>query len=216
MSLTRIAMEPPVLVRSHSGEVAPGLMPGGDLSARCNALAEQARGFGRLGPGAKWLAQAARSIAEVVLPWELQVGPPTDERSYRLLLQTEGVEAWLIHWPSGGRLQLHDHGGASGALQVVSGVLDETYVDGRGRLARRDHGVGRGVAFGPRYVHDVANTTEFGATSVHVYAPTADTMYFYRYEGPGRLRRVGEAPFEETDQSGEQAMASCSGDALSY
>jgi mannose-6-phosphate isomerase-like protein (cupin superfamily) len=145
------------------------------------------------------LSAAARTLWEVALPWELQVGAPTSERSYELLVRSPGIEVWLIHWPCGGRLQLHDHGGASGAFRVVSGELRETYVDARCRLAQRRVGPGRGVAFGPGYVHDVENTEEEGATSIHVYAPPSDRMFFYRYEGPGQLVRVGSAPFEEAE-----------------
>jgi hypothetical protein len=200
----------------REASAGPAPMTGDDLSARCVALSNQAQHFGAAGPGASWLSHAARCLAEVTLPWERQVGTTTGERSYRLLVRSAGVEAWLIHWPSGGRLQLHDHGGASGALRVVSGQLSETYIDAHCHLATRRLGVGRGVAFGPSYVHDVANTAEFGATSVHVYAPPADTMFFYRYEGPGRLRRVGEAPFEDHDEVLRPAVGSCSGVALSH
>jgi hypothetical protein len=173
----------------------------GDLASRCALLAEQAKGFGSAGPGLRWLSQAARSLSEVAAPWELQVGPPGEERAYELLVRTGAVEVWLIHWPCGGRLQLHDHGGASGALQVVSGELYETYVDARCRLAERRVRAGQGIAFGPSYIHDVANTEVAGATSIHVYAPPSNHMSFYRHDGPGRLRRVGEAPFEEIEAS---------------
>jgi len=170
-----------------------------DLDARCRQLAEFADRSAGAGLGPRWLSAAARSLAEVARPWEDHIGPPAEERSYRCLVRSPYLEVWLIHWPCGGRLQLHDHGGASGAFRVISGELQETYIDARCRLAQRQVGVGQGLAFGPRYVHDVANTHEDGATSVHVYAPPADVMFFYRYQGPGQLLQVGSAPFEEPE-----------------
>jgi mannose-6-phosphate isomerase-like protein (cupin superfamily) len=195
---------------------APALA--GDLGMRCSQLADAAARFDHGVPGRRWLSAAARALGEVAQPWELQVGAPSSERSYELLVRTARIEVWLIHWPCGGRLQLHDHGGASGAFRVVSGELRETYVDARCRLAQRRVGPGRGVAFGPGYVHDVENTEEQGATSIHVYAPPSDHMSFYRYEGPGQLTRVGSGPFEETDSgsedSGRPAVAGAVNDRL--
>jgi hypothetical protein len=211
MSLACTGMAAPSRVVSRGPVVSRTFVATGDLGARCASLAEQADAFDVAGPGARWLSSAARSLAEVAQPWELpnrkgQVGVPGDERSYRLLVRSDAVEAWLIHWPSGGRLHLHDHGGASGALRVVSGELHETYIDAHCQLAARSLATGPGIAFGPAYIHDVANTAEDGATSVHVYAPPADTMAFYRYGGPGQVVRVGEGPFEEDDAL-EAAMA---------
>ena len=186
----------------------PGLGACSDLEARCRQLAEIADRSGPAGPGPRWLSAAARSLREVALPWEDHFGPPAEERSYQLLVRSRCLEVWLIHWPCGGRLQLHDHGGASGAFRVISGELQETYLDARCRLAQRQVGVGQGLGFGPHYVHDVANTHEEGATSIHVYAPPSDRMFFYRYQGPGRLLRVGSAPFEEPEASFDELEAS--------
>jgi hypothetical protein len=32
-------------------------------------------------------------------------------REWRLLVRTPRYEAWVIGWPSGGAIELHDHGG---------------------------------------------------------------------------------------------------------
>src|SRR5690348_3260642 len=48
------------------------------------------------------------------------------ERSWRLLARTDMYDAWLIAWPAGGAIELHDHGGSSGAIVVVSGALTES------------------------------------------------------------------------------------------
>lgn len=167
----------------------------GDLEATVAALAGEAELLGG-SADPRWLAWAAVRLAAAVGPWAQQVGPPPAERTYLPLLRSAEVEAWLIYWPTGGRLQLHDHGGAAGALRVIEGELREQYVDGHRGVAERWLAASQGIAFGRNYVHDVANHTGTGATSVHVYAPPTASMSFYRLSGGGRLERVGEAPGE--------------------
>lgn len=105
------------------------------------------------------------------------------ERTYRLLSRDDVVEAWLIAWPPGGRLDLHDHGISSGAFFVVEGELEEFYSRRLCPLTvfrRRLHPVGSGVGFRGRYVHDVRNPGTANALSVHVYSPPLEAMTFYR------------------------------------
>src|ERR1700722_1876527 len=45
------------------------------------------------------------------------------QRTYELLELTDNLEIWAIHWPKDVRLELHDHGGSSGALWVIDGSL---------------------------------------------------------------------------------------------
>ncbi len=42
---------------------------------------------------------------------------------------------------------------------------------------------GGGAAFGPTYVHDVVNSDDAPATSVHAYSPPMASMTFYRQAG---------------------------------
>jgi|SRR5580658_10085177 hypothetical protein len=113
-------------------------------------------------------------------------GPELTGRSYELLELSDDLEIWAIHWPRGEGLELHDHGGSSGALWVVEGCLVEHSLAPGGELARRDISVGGGTAFGPSYIHDVVNALDTPATSVHAYSPPMASMTFYRREG-GRL-----------------------------
>lgn len=119
-------------------------------------------------------------------------GPhPTAEllaRRYRRLELIGEHEIWLIDWPAGGELELHDHGGASGAFQVVTGTLEERFAADqhvRRPLRTRHHGPGDGQAFGPRYVHDLRNGGGAPARSVHVYSPPLTEMRFYAETGAG-------------------------------
>ena len=106
-------------------------------------------------------------------------------RSYELLELTDELEIWAIHWPKDQGLELHDHGGSSGALWVVAGTLEEHSVAAGARLVHRSIEVGGGTAFGPTYVHDVVNASDAPATSVHVYSPPMASMTFYRQQGAG-------------------------------
>jgi hypothetical protein len=106
-------------------------------------------------------------------------------RSYELLELTDDLEIWAIHWPRDQGLELHDHGGSSGALWVVDGALEEHSVGRGGGLIHRTLEVGGGSAFGPSHIHDVVNTGDVPATSVHVYSPPMASMTFYRQEGSG-------------------------------
>jgi len=139
------------------------------------------------------VAPARRSPSELLdvarrfggsAPSALEPGPLV-ERRYELLELTDDLEVWVIHWPVGGRLELHDHGGSNGALWVRSGRLREAYVTGGRQLARRSLRAGAGTAFGPAYVHDVINAGRRPATSVHAYSPPMASMTFFRRDASG-------------------------------
>ena len=76
---------------------------------------------------------------------------------------------------------------------MASGALTETVLrpTGPGHLtAHHPHRPSRGPpAFGPRYVHDLANDGQDDAVSVHVYGPKLTTMSYYGLDGRGRYRR---------------------------
>lgn len=135
----------------------------------------------------------AEGLAQVAVPWELRDGTAPAERRYERVLATAAYDAWLIYWPAGFELPLHDHGGSWGAFSVVGGDLDEiTIVDGR-RVSRR---LERGdtVHFGPDHVHAVANSTTLPATSLHVYSPPLSSMAYFDTADDGSLAVVGEDP----------------------
>jgi len=124
------------------------------------------------------LLDRARWMAGEVGPYE---GPlPFRERRYRLLERTFDYELWVIYWPEGPGLSLHDHGGSVGAFHVVAGALEETSTTLRGlRLRRRRLDRGQGKSFGPQYVHGIINPQPAPATSVHAYSPPLTSMTFY-------------------------------------
>jgi hypothetical protein len=133
-----------------------------------------------------WLEQAAAWVGEITPTWKQLTGAVPGHRTYLNLAASPHLEAWLICWPTDGQLQLHDHGGASGAFQVIDGTLDErSVVSDAGGVRLRDRGVPAGevISFDGAYIHDVHNATSQPATSVHLYGPASSPMNFYRFVG---------------------------------
>lgn len=113
--------------------------------------------------------------------WRELVRFDVADRVFVRLADAGDHEAWLLTWLPGQRTGLHGHDGSAGAFLVVRGCLRESAVPARrrGPLAERVVRCGQVRAFGPRHVHDVANTGEQPAVSLHVYAPKLVTMTRY-------------------------------------
>jgi predicted metal-dependent enzyme (double-stranded beta helix superfamily) len=140
------------------------------------------------------LARVARSLAEVVRHDGFDVGgafaragvardaSPDGGRRYCRIVDSSWLEVWIIEWGPATRLELHDHGGASGAVDVLDGELVETYAssfaDGRS-LSSRQLAAGTSFSFGPKHVHEVWNPAGAPALSLHAYSPRLSTMTFY-------------------------------------
>jgi hypothetical protein len=131
-------------------------------------------------------AVASRLAPAVHWPGALDM----ERRSWRLMARTPDFDAWLIAWPSGGKVELHDHGHSTGAVSVISGALVEAvpWRDDTGRLSLVRHELREGatLGFGAGHVHDVTNESDGPALSLHVYSPALTTMTFYEVDG-GRL-----------------------------
>jgi quercetin dioxygenase-like cupin family protein len=110
------------------------------------------------------------------------------ERSWRRLLARDDLELWLITWPSGSETGWHDHGSAAGAFTVLRGSLVEHAWDGSLRL--RDLGPGDTRSFAASHIHDVRNTSQEPAVSLHAYSPRLETMTRYRFLG-NRVEALG-------------------------
>jgi len=99
------------------------------------------------------------------------------------------VEAWLLSWLPGQRTGLHDHGGASGALAVVAGAVHEHSVQagrsGPPRLLTVSRHAGQLRVFGEHHVHEIVNTRDEPAVSIHLYSPALTTMTRYRWTRRG-------------------------------
>lgn len=130
-------------------------------------------------------ADLARELADSPAIWRPQVRGGCRERWYVPLIEGEDFEAWLIGWPVGEGIELHDHGSSSGAIAVVEGTLLETYLEASdwlrpgGRLRHRRLRAGSLASFGPDHIHDVVNGGARQALSIHVYSPRLASMTFY-------------------------------------
>jgi len=137
-------------------------------------------------PGARVLDPAELlPIAEglaATAPWWTDLRDP-ETRTWRTLVATDAFEAFVIAWPAGGSIELHDHGDSAGAVVVAAGDLVETSVapgpGGALATTTRPLAPGSHVAFGPGHVHDIVNLGTRPALSVHVYSPVLRSMTFF-------------------------------------
>ncbi|MGA2474064.1 MAG: cysteine dioxygenase family protein [Acidimicrobiales bacterium] len=150
---------------------------GGRVAARLHGKVVPSDMASRLAPAIRW-------------PGALDV----EDRSWRLVARTPDFDAWLIAWPTGGKVELHDHGASSGAVSVISGTLVEAvpWRDDTGRLSlvRHELRAGTTLGFGAGHVHDVTNEAGEHALSLHVYSPALTSMTFFDLVG-NRLEAQG-------------------------
>jgi predicted metal-dependent enzyme (double-stranded beta helix superfamily) len=120
-----------------------------------------------------------------------------EQRTWRLMARTPDFDAWLIAWPSGGKVELHDHGNSAGAVSVISGALVEAvpYRDDTGllTLVRHELRAGATLGFSARHVHDVTNESDAHALSLHIYSPALTSMTFYGVAGHQLVARARAA-----------------------
>ena len=134
------------------------------------------------------LVGLAVDLAQTTPLWRPRIRRGEARRWYVRLLADAHTEAWLLGWPPGGRIDLHDHGGSSGAFCVIKGRLVETFArPGDDHLRQRRLRAGWVVGFGPEHVHDVTNGGSSQALSLHVYSPRLTAMTFYQRGADGGL-----------------------------
>ncbi|RZS39271.1 cysteine dioxygenase type I [Herbihabitans rhizosphaerae] len=110
----------------------------------------------------------AHAFAEDRARWAHLLRYDPDERFSALVEHTDEHEVWLMSWLPGQGTDLHDHGEATGAFTVVSGVLTER-VARRGAEVLHTLSTGQSRVFAPNYVHQVTNAGVDPAITIHVY-----------------------------------------------
>ena len=141
---------------------------------------------GPLTPGQ--LAAEVQRLTSSPAEWVARVRLDPEGRWYERIHMTDDFEVWLISWLPGQSTGFHDHGVSAGAFGVVWGALDESVATPRGGRAPRSKRVAAGDvrSFGPRYVHDVQNSsTGSVAVSVHAYSPPLSSMTRYNVTSGG-------------------------------
>ena len=140
------------------------------------------------------LATEVGKLAAAPREWMSRVRLSPDERWYERLRADDQYEIWLISWLPGQGTGFHDHGGSAGAFSVVWGTLEEHQAATRPRAPGRPHRVtaarvsaGGVRSFGPEYIHDVRNTSQAVAVSVHAYSPPLTEMTRYDLTGDGLI-----------------------------
>jgi len=134
------------------------------------------------------LAEEVRAIAAAPRQWMSRIRLSPDERWYERMHADGRYEVWLISWLPGQGTGFHDHGGSAGAFGVVWGTLEEHQARTAGRrpvVTATPVSTGGVRSFGPAYVHDVRNTSEAVAVSVHAYSPPLKEMTRYDLTGDG-------------------------------
>lgn len=142
------------------------------------------------------LAEIARSLARARPLWERLVRHDPAQRGFTRLYSTPEVEAWLLTWAQEQAIELHDHGGSSGAVMVVAGELTESFTDLVTRSQLRELTWPRGSAhfFDANHVHDLQNRGAGVATSIHVYSPPLSSMTFYDHRPETFLKPLRVEP----------------------
>ncbi|HSD23641.1 MAG TPA: cysteine dioxygenase family protein [Solirubrobacterales bacterium] len=130
--------------------------------------------------------------------WGHAVSFDVERRSHRVLYETPHLEIALFGWAAGQDTTFHDHGGASGAAFVCSGLLVEETIDAvDGQVVAQDRHTRPAesvFSFGPDYIHRVRHDPGYGvALSIHVYTPAVSDPLDYEVLPDGALRRLDTA-----------------------
>ena len=148
------------------------------------------------------------SIAHGLVPTAVGIPTPLDPRTrtWHTVASTDRCEAFVIWWPVGGAIELHDHGDSAGAVVVARGSLVETVVghgpDGELATTVSEVVTGGRLTFEPGHVHDIVNYGPGPAVSVHVYSPVLRSMTFFEPRDGSLLVSVRTEDFSTPDADG--------------
>ena len=140
----------------------------------------------------------AHGLAGSATSWPGMDNP--SERCWRTVAATDRFEAWVVAWPVGGTIELHDHGGCAGAVVVASGTLVEKSVrtdGGELGVTSTVFHTGDQAVFGPGCVHDFVNHGPGRALSVHIYSPALHAMTYFDWSDRHRLVAVRTDEYRE-------------------
>ncbi|MFI5529634.1 cysteine dioxygenase [Kitasatospora sp. NPDC051853] len=132
-------------------------------------------------------------LAERPAGWLPRVRLSAEHRWYERLALTEDHEVWLISWLPGQSTGFHGHGGSRGAFTVALGELAELSLAGPEHdLQVRNLSAGTVRSFGPDFLHDVRNTGNGPAVTIHAYSPPLSEMARYELRAGGLVQTAYE------------------------
>ena len=145
------------------------------------------------------LVDLATELARSPLAWSHLVQEGESQRWYARIAATDEFDAWLLGWPPGCGVPLHDHGGVTGVCCVVEGRLVETVASQSAASPLQVSVLGRGAvaSFDADHVHAMTNLDDHLALSIHVYSPVLQTMQFFRAEAGELVASHQEVVHEE-------------------
>jgi hypothetical protein len=124
--------------------------------------------------------------------WSHAIRFDLPRRSHRVLYKTPDLEIALFGWAAGQDTTYHDHGGASGAAFICSGLLIEDTIEAVGGEVVRERTFTRraesSFSFGPDYIHRVRHDPAYGiCLSIHAYTPAVADSNDYEVLEDGTL-----------------------------
>jgi quercetin dioxygenase-like cupin family protein len=132
------------------------------------------------------LDQIASEIARHPRLWRRHIQRRTTHRWSTHLVVAPTYSAWLIGWPPGVGVRLHDHGSSDSAMAVARGRLVETFLDGPEHNVAPETPEWRVLRTGstatcePDRIHALANLDDTLALSIHVYSPVLSKIDYFR------------------------------------
>jgi Cysteine dioxygenase type I len=140
-----------------------------------------------------------RLVADVAASpelWRPHLDPDATERTYASLRRDAIVDIWAIFWLPDNDTGWHDHDTSSGAVQVISGSLEEHTLRLSGPDRRITHRAGQSFSFGPSHIHRLT-CAGASAVSIHAYSPPLWRLGQYTVDGAGALHRVSVSYADE-------------------
>lgn len=122
-------------------------------------------------------ARALAAMAATLAARPTTDAPPGEGRRWQRIAATDRYEAWVIAWPHGTGLALHDHAGSVAGVAMVTGRLRERYLLD-GTLHTRWWATGDALALAADHAHEVLSLDGAEAVSVHVYSPPLGEVRF--------------------------------------
>jgi predicted metal-dependent enzyme (double-stranded beta helix superfamily) len=129
------------------------------------------------------------SLASRTELWKPLVVRDRARRRYRLMLDDDRLDIWVLSWMPGQSTGYHDHGSSNVALAAVQGCVLERQIRVGGASLERELRPGV-VQPGPAgYIHSVAHRAGAPAVTLHAYSPPLVQVGQYRAGPQGVLLR---------------------------